>query len=105
MQFNGFKKEAKGKNRLWLTLLTFAPPMAISITYPLIFEKALSIAGGFGETILNGLLPIALVYAGVYYHRQKGYETLKGGRALLTLLTAFAALVIGIEALHLCGCL
>ena len=94
---DGFKKEAKGTNRFWLCVLTFVPPLVFALTFPNIFEKALGIAGGFGEALLNGLLPVALVYVGRYLHKKTSYETIRGGRLLLGLLALFSVIVIVIE--------
>lgn len=98
---DGFKVIPVRWNRIGLCLLTFFPPFILSTMYPTIFEKALSIAGGFGEAILNGLLPISLVYIGKYSYNLKTFETVKGGKLLLLILTLFSLLVMGIEIIHL----
>ncbi|MDN3504580.1 MAG: aromatic amino acid transport family protein [Rhabdochlamydiaceae bacterium] len=98
---DGFNKKAKGVNRIWLSLLTILPPALIALSNPSVFEKALSIAGGFGEAILNGFLPVAVVYSACYFLKKPQYECVKGGRVLLIILAGFALLVTVIEALHL----
>ena len=98
---DGFKVRAKGFNRFWLCLLTFIPPMLFSITYPQIFREALSIAGGFGEAILNGLLPVALIYVGKYGMKLKKYETFKDGKLILLILALFSLFVFGIEVVEI----
>ncbi len=54
-----FKVTSRGVKRVYLTLLTFAPPMICVMWNPTIFDKALSVAGGVGEAFLNGFVPIA----------------------------------------------
>lgn len=94
---DGFKKEAKGASRFWLCLMTFAPPLALSMTYPKIFSQALSLAGGFGEAILNGILPVLLVYIGIYHHRKTSHYTFPASKGILVLLFLIALGVIVIE--------
>ncbi len=94
---DGFKKDAKGKSRFGLTLLTFAPPLFLSMSYPKIFSKALSLAGGFGEAILNGILPILLVYVGIYMHKKNKDRMIPSSKAFLALLFLISLAVIAIE--------
>lgn len=53
----------KIKNRLLTILLTFLPPIIISVLFPDIFLKALDFVGGVGVVILFGIFPtiIALI--------------------------------------------
>jgi tyrosine-specific transport protein len=63
-----------------------------------VFEKALGIAGGFGEALLNGLLPVALAYRyrQTAQNVQVGTEPLAGKRVLAALF-AFGLFVMGLE--------
>lgn len=63
---DGLKVSRKGFKRIVLTCLVFLPPFIFVMIYPAIFDKALSIAGGLGEAILNGLVPISFVWIGRY---------------------------------------
>ncbi len=53
----------KGFYRFFLILLMLIPPVVFSMLYPSIFMEALGLAGGIGEALMNGLLPIAFVIA------------------------------------------
>jgi len=64
---DGFKVERHGWKRVALTCITFFPPFALAVIYPTIFNQALGIAGGVGEAILNGLIPISFVWIGCYH--------------------------------------
>lgn len=90
------KKTAKGK--LILDALTFIPPLLITIIGPRAFFTALEFAGGFGVTILLGLLPALMVWSGRYH---KGYSSERfktpGGKPALIVVIAFSVLVVGIE--------
>ena len=92
--------EGVGK-RLILCLLVFLPPAIFAAYNPGIFIEALGIAGGFGEAILNGLFPIAMVWVGRYHLGLKGERMVPGGRLMLGALTLFTLLIIGIEIRHL----
>jgi len=84
--------------RLWLCLLVFAPCTFFAILNPTIFSKALGIAGGIGESVLNGIFPIIIVWIGFYYMQnpfpvQRYYLAKKYLFFLLTL----ACLAVGVE--------
>ena len=94
-------KNRVGWARIFLTLMTFAPPLIIAATRPDIFDDALGIAGGIGEAYLNGLLPIFLVWAGRYHQKIRDTHLLPGGKSSLTVLTLLCVAVIIIEAVIL----
>jgi tyrosine-specific transport protein len=57
---DGFRELKVNMRREECALLTLIPPFICVLLEPSIFEVALGIAGGFGESLLNGLLPIIL---------------------------------------------
>ncbi len=88
----------KGRKRPLLVLLTFLPPGICAALDPTLFETALSIAGGFGEAFLNGLLPVVLAWK----YRSLGKSDLRTNGLLarngtLGVLFAFALFVMGLE--------
>ena len=91
-------QKRSGLNRVILTLMTYIPPFFFAAINPHIFDTALGIAGGFGEALLNGLLPVALVWAGRYKMNLGGKPLLKGGRLMLVVLGAISLVVMGLEA-------
>lgn len=98
---DGLGAKRTGLSRLWLTLLVFLPPMLMGANHPALFVTALGIAGGFGEALLNGLLPISLVWMGRYHFHLPGERMVFGGKAMLVLLTLFTLLTMGVEIFHL----
>lgn len=95
---DGFRiKHRQGRDRILLTLLTFVPPFIFGVINPHIFDTALGIAGGIGEAVLNGLLPISLVWIGRYKMGLTSERGLFGGKALLSLLALFALYVMALE--------
>lgn len=89
----------KGKKRPLLVVLTFLPPALCAILDPAIFEKALGVAGGFGEAFLNGLLPVVLAWK--YRSLSKNNGEPISGRGMLISLFAFGLFVMGLEAVIL----
>ena len=98
---DGMRVSRKGLPRVGLTFLTFAPPFFFAVLNPAIFDKALSIAGGFGEAFLNGFLPVALCYIGRYRDQMKSKQLLFGGKGLLLVLLLGAILAALLEVLYL----
>ena len=71
-------------------MLTFVPPLIISIIYPDIFLKALNIVGGVGIVILFGILPSILAII-----RAKTTSKRTLGIAMLILFTVFLLFQLG----------
>lgn len=91
----GIKKTEWSK--FWLCLLIFVPPFVIACIHPNLFLVALDYAGGFGCSLLLGLMPILMVWSGRYRMGLKGEYTVAGGRGLLIALALFVAVVIGCQ--------
>jgi tyrosine-specific transport protein len=81
-----------------LTLLAFVPPFICASINPTIFDTALGIAGGFGEAVLNGLVPIFFVGTARYT-----FKTKEGNKGALILLLILSLAVMGIEITNLMG--
>ena len=91
----------RGKSRWALCLLVLLPPAYFALQSPNVFLHAMGIAGGFGEAIINGLLPISMVWIGRYHFGYQRPYRLFGGRSMLILLTLITLLVICLEFAHL----
>lgn len=98
---DGLRLSGSGGKRITLCLLVFLPPAVFAAYHPGIFIEALGVAGGFGEAILNGLFPIAMVWMGRYHLGLKGEKMVPGGRLMLGILTLFTLVIIGVEIQHL----
>jgi tyrosine-specific transport protein len=94
---DGMNLPRTGTPRMFLTFLTFLPPLLFTLWDPEIFVTAIGFAGGFGEAFLNGILPIALVWVGRYHHNLKSEPQLPGNRWLLVALFACAVLVMAVQ--------
>lgn len=98
---DGFGSKRSGFSRVWLCLLVFIPPALLAASYPGIFIKAIGVAGGFGEAILNGLIPVIMVWIGRYRLGLTSESSLFGGRMMLGLLAFCTIFVIALETMHL----
>ncbi len=90
-----------GRKRPLLVVLTFGPPALCAFLDPAIFEKALGVAGGFGEAFLNGILPVVLAWKYRSLSRQSSLEKSTSGRGMLGSLFAFGLFVMVLEAIIL----
>jgi tyrosine-specific transport protein len=98
---DGLKMKRAGWHRLVLTLLTFIPPTIFAAYNPGIFLIAIGVAGGYGEAILNGLLPAAMVWVGRYHMKLQGDHELVGGKGILALIIVLSLFIIGLESYYL----
>ena len=86
---DGLKIRKNAKGKALLSLLIFAFPLAIAVSYPHIFLQALDYAGGFGVALLLGLLPIVMTWIGRYHFNWNGRHQLPGGKIALGVLGLF----------------
>ncbi|MFA6914874.1 MAG: aromatic amino acid transport family protein [Parachlamydiales bacterium] len=98
---DALKVRRDGLMRLALCVISFTPPAFLAWIYPGIFLKAIGVAGGFGEAILNGMIPILMVWIGRYQMRLTSACRLWGGKPLLVVLMLFTLLIICIECFDL----
>lgn len=89
--------------RIISTILTFLPPIIIASTSKHLFLSAFSFASGFGEALLNGLIPIAIFWLGHYKLKKSTQYGFLANKALLLSLTAFTFLIMFLEYEHLLG--
>ncbi len=79
-----------------ITLFSIIPVVILSVVFPRALIVCFDLTGGFGDTILSGLLPIAMVWQGRYV---KGYQDefkVPGGKIALVLSAFFfAAILLG----------
>ncbi len=72
-------------------LLTFVPPLAVTIIYPQIFLTVLDIVGGLGVVVLFGLLPAMILF------RRAGQQKKLLPRALAVLLCLLCSALVALE--------
>ncbi len=87
----------KGLGKIFLCALVLIPSLFFAIVYPRAFLVALEVTGGYGDTILNGLIPIGMIWVGRYVKKLDGPLHIWGGKRLLVVMALFALLVIAIQ--------
>ena len=75
------KKTIKG--RIFLSLLIGIPTLVIPVYFERAFLVALEATGGYGDSILNGLMPVMFVWVGRYHKKFPQILGLPGGKPLL----------------------
>lgn len=86
---DGLKIKKTGKDHLVLLALIIIPTLYFSIMYERIFLLALDASGGFGDSILNGIFPILMVFIGRYILKKKSSEFHGPAKALLIIMLIF----------------
>ncbi len=78
-----------------ITLLSIIPSLFLAILYPRALLECLDISGGFGDALLSGLIPVAIVWIGRYskrfvQDRMESEYTSPGGKPALLVTGAIA---------------
>jgi len=95
------KIKKKGLGKLFLGLLVIIPTLYFSVLFPGAFLFALDITGGFGDSLLNGVIPVLMVWMGRYAIGHKGEYTFVGGKVTLSILFITSFAIFGIQLLKL----
>lgn len=102
---DGLRIQKTPKGRLILYLLTFLPPLIITLIDPRAFLNALEYAGAFGVVTLLGLFPVLMVWRGRYIQQRTGKFRAPGGQWALVLTFIISISVIGLEIANKTGIL
>jgi tyrosine-specific transport protein len=100
---DGLKIKKQGIGKYKLAAIIIIPSLLFAVLFERAFLVALDTSGGFGDSILNGILPALMVWAGRYHEKLKSKFSLPGGKGLLTGVILFSVLVIAMEILQCCG--
>ncbi|MCP3942322.1 MAG: amino acid transporter [Desulfobacteraceae bacterium] len=88
---DGIKIPRKGFGYVLLMIIIIIPTLFFATKFERIFIIAMDATGGFGDTLLNGLLPVAFVWSLRYKLKQKSSYTVFGGKPLLVIVFLFYA--------------
>jgi len=96
---DGLKIEKTRGGRSLLYLLTFVPPLVITLIDPRAFLSALEYAGAFGVVTLLGFLPALMVWSGRYWKHldDKADFRTPGGKPALIIAMLLSLAVISLE--------
>lgn len=102
---DGLNIQKTANGRLTLYLLTFLPPIVITLIDPRAFLNALEYAGAFGVVTLLGLFPVLMVWRGRYTQGRTGQFKTPGGQVALIIAFIISISVIGLEIANKTGLL
>jgi tyrosine-specific transport protein len=80
---DGLNLQKTGWQSLILGFLVMVPTFVFATYFERIFLVALETTGGFGDTILNGMMPVLMVWIGRYYLHFPKENRLPGGKLFL----------------------
>lgn len=86
---DGLKIPNFGKGKVLLSLLIIIPTFIFAAYFERIFILALDTSGGFGDTILNGMMPVLMVWLGRYVYHFPSENRTPGGKPLLVIVFLF----------------
>lgn len=103
LSFVDFLRDAfHTRPREWvLQALVLLPPLAISLSIPHLFLKALSFAGGVIDVFLFGIFPICAVWIGRYQKKMEGSYRVAGGRAFLISMLALSVAFLMLRTINI----
>lgn len=96
---DGLKIPNYGKGKVILSLLIIIPTFFFATYFERIFLLALDTSGGFGDSILNGIMPVLMVWIGRYVYKFPDDHRTPGGKPLLILVFAFFFFALVLETL------
>lgn len=96
---DGLKIKKKGFGNLLLTILIIIPVYIFSVYFERVFLVALETTGGFGDSILNGIIPVLMVWIGRYHLKFPNEHRVFGGKPLLAIVFCFFLICLTLEIL------
>lgn len=96
---DGLKVQKSRQGRFLLYVVTFLPPLLITLIDPRAFLTALEYAGAFGVVTLLGLFPAFMAWSGRYLNKYPKHHSFRvpGGKIALVCVMLVSLTVIGIE--------
>jgi len=86
---DGLKIKERGWGRLFLGALIIVPTLIFATQYERAFLVAMESSGGIGDSILNGMIPVLMVWIGRYKMGYSGAFRVPGGKPMLVATFAF----------------
>lgn len=93
---DGLKVEKKGKGKALLAFFIIVPTLFVATQFERIFLLAIDASGGYGDTLLSGILPALFVWRGRYVF---GYPAKLSflGKGAIVFVFAFFAFCLALE--------
>lgn len=93
----GIQKVGFGKAKLGLIIAL--PTLFFAIFFERAFLVAMDASGGYGDTLLNGIIPVLIVWVGRYHMNLPSKMGWLGSRPMLLLISLFFLISLGVEIL------
>lgn len=96
---DGLKIKKVGMGKVILGVLIVVPTIICATYFERVFLVALEISGGFGDSILNGLIPVLMVWVGRYHLKlgNASHFRVPGGKILLACVFVFFLCTLALE--------
>ncbi len=94
---DGLRIKKMGFGNILLGVLVAVPTLIFATQFERIFLLALDSSGGYGDSILNGIIPVLMVWVGRYRLGYMQNIQLPGGKWILSLLFVFFIFSLGLE--------
>lgn len=91
----------RGVHIRWMVFIALVPPLALALSWPHIFFKALNFAGGVCAMVLFGILPILMAWVGRYYKKLTSNYCVRGGKKSLLFGFFFSSFIIICEMIRI----
>lgn len=100
---DGFRIKKSGWGKILIGAMIIIPTFIFAVKFERIFLLALDTTGGYGDTILNGLIPVAMVWVGRHKMGFKEGALLPGGRISLFIVGSFFLYALAMEVMSHMG--
>ncbi len=90
---DGFKFKSKHLKGVGVCVIALFPPFVFSTLYPQLFFQALSFAGGGCAVVLFGIMPVLMMWKGLYRRKMDKSHLVVGGKPVLLLILSFASFI------------
>jgi tyrosine-specific transport protein len=94
---DGLKVDKRGKSKYLLLILILVPSCYFALTIPGIFDLALEVTGGYGDAILNGMIPAMMVWVGRYHQKRVSQYSLPGGKGFLAVIFVISFCIVVLQ--------
>ncbi|MCB1135934.1 MAG: tyrosine transporter, partial [Chlamydiia bacterium] len=94
---DGLGIKERGWGIIALGLIIIVPTYYFAVNYARVFIVAMSTSGSYGDAILNGIMPVMMVWIGRYSRKLGGVPLVPGGRPVLIAIVLFYLASLGLE--------
>lgn len=91
---DGLGVKEKGWGSVLLAVLVIGPTYFFATNYERVFLIALDLTGGFGDAIMNGIIPCLMVWIGRYRLGYQGVKMISGGKKTLLFILSFYVITV-----------